>query len=62
MLSSPPPVEKLAFTIQDENEGDFECIYVEPLKEVANALQCNVDYTLMVQNFPDRILFEDEKR
>ena len=57
-----PPVEKLAFAIQDENEGDFERIYVEPLEEVAKALQCNVDYKAMVQNFPDRTLFEDEKR
>ena len=57
-----PPVEKLAFAIQDENEGDFERIYVEPLKEVANALQCNVDYKSMVQNFPDRILYEKERR
>ncbi len=57
-----PPVEKLAFAIQDEKEGDFERIYVESLEEVANALQCNADYKAMVQNFPDRILFEDEKR
>ena len=57
-----PPVEKLAFAIQDANEGDFERIYVEPLDEVAKALQCNVDYKAMTQNFPDRILFEDEKR
>lgn len=57
-----PPVEKLAFAIQDENEGDFERIYVEPLNEVAEALQCNVDYKAMVQNFPDRILYEKERR
>ena len=57
-----PPVEKLAFAIQDENEGDFERIYVEPLEEVAKALQCNADYKAMTRNFPDRILFEDEKR
>ena len=57
-----PPVEKLAFTIQDENEGDFERIYVEPLEEVAKALECNVDYKAMVQNFPDRILYEKERR
>ena len=57
-----PPVEKLAFAIQDENEGDFERIYVEPLEEVSKALQCNADYKAMTQSFPDRILFEDEKR
>ena len=57
-----PPVEKLAFAIQDENEGDFERIYVEPLEEVSKTLQCNADYKAMTQNFPDRILFEDEKR
>ncbi len=57
-----PPVEQLAFAIQDENEGDFQRIYAEPLAEVAEALQCNADYKAMVQNFPDRTLHEDEKR
>jgi transglutaminase-like putative cysteine protease len=57
-----PPIEKLAFDIQDANEGDFERIFVEPLKEVAEALQCNVDYKSMVQNFPDRILYKEERR
>ncbi len=57
-----PPVEQLAFRIQDANEGDFERIYVAPLKEVADALQCNRDYQTMVQNFPDRILYEEERR
>ncbi len=57
-----PPIEKLAFSIRDENEGDFREIYAEPLKEVADALQSNADYKAMVQNFPDRILYEDEKR
>ncbi len=57
-----PPVEQLAFAIQDANEGDFKRIYAEPLKEVAEALQCNADYKAMVQNFPDRILYEEERR
>jgi len=57
-----PPVEQLAFDIQDEHEGDFEMIYVEPLPEVAEALQCNVDYKSMVKNFPDKILFEKREK
>jgi len=56
-----PPVERLAFAIQDENEGDFKRIFVEPLKEVTKALQCNADYKAMTQNFPDRILYEDDR-
>ena len=56
-----PPVEKLAFEIQEENEGDFERIFVEPLEEVTKALQCNADYKAMTQNFPDRILYEDDR-
>lgn len=57
-----PPVEQLAFRVQDANEGDFKRIYAEPLKEVAEALQCNADYKAMVQNFPDRILYEEDRR
>ena len=57
-----PPQEQLAFAIQDENEGDFEAIYEAPLPEVAQALQCNSDYKSMVQNFPDRVLYEKERR
>lgn len=53
-----PPVEQLAFAFHDENEGDFETIYNAPLKEVSKALQCNVDYKAMVQNLPDKILYE----
>ena len=56
-----PPKEQLAFEIQDENEGDFKTIYEAPLKEVAEALQCNVDYKAMVQNLPDKILYEKER-
>ena len=56
-----PPVEKLAFEIQEENEGDFKRIFVEPLEEVTKALQCNADYKAMTQNFPDRILYEDDR-
>ena len=54
-----PPVEQLAFTIQDENEGDFVQIYTAPLPEVAEALQCNTNYKEMTQNFPDRILYKN---
>ena len=57
-----PPVQKLAFAFQDENEGDFETIYAAPLAEVAEALQCNVDYKAMVQNFPDKILYEKREK
>jgi len=57
-----PPQEQLAFVIQDENEGDFETIYEAPLTEVAQALQCNSDYKTMVQNLPDRVLYEKERR
>ena len=57
-----PPQEQLAFKIQDENEGDFEAIYAAPLPEVAEALQCHADYKTMVQNFPDKILYEKERR
>ena len=57
-----PPKEQLAFAIQDENEGDFSAIYEAPLEEVAEALQCNVDYKMMVKNFPDRVLYENERR
>lgn len=57
-----PPVEQLAFDIQDEHEDDFEMICVEPLPEVAEALQRNVDYTSMVKNFPDKILFEKREK
>ena len=57
-----PPKEQLAFAIQDNNEGDFSAIYAAPLAEVAEALQCNVDYKMMVKNFPDRVLYENERR
>ena len=57
-----PPQEQLAFSVQDENEGDLECIYAAPLPEVAAALQCNVDYKMMTQNFPDKILFKERKK
>jgi len=57
-----PPLEQLAFTIQDKNEGDFKTIYSEPLPEVREALTCNVDYKTIVQNLPDKILYEDERR
>lgn len=57
-----PPKEQLAFKIQDENEGDFEAIYEAPLPEVAEALQCHVDYKTIVQNLPDKILYEKERR
>ncbi len=57
-----PPVEQLAFAIRDGNEGDFEYIYSAPLKEVAEALQSNTGYKAMVQNFPDRILYEEDRR
>ncbi len=57
-----PPKEQLAFTIQDENEGDFSAIYKAPLVEVTKALQCNVDYKMMVKNFPDRVLYKEERR
>ena len=52
-----PPLETLAFAIQDDNEGDFEQIYVAPLPEVAKALQCNANYKEMTQNFPDRVIY-----
>ena len=57
-----PPTQKLAFAFQDENEGDFETIYISPLPEVAEALQCNVDYKAMTQNFPDKILYEKREK
>ena len=57
-----PPTQKLAFAFQDENEGDFETIYVAPLPEVVEALQCNIDYKAMVQNLPDRILYEKREK
>ncbi len=56
-----PPVQKLAFAFRDENEGNFEYIYSAPLKEVAEALQNNAGYKTMVQNFPDKTLYEEER-
>ncbi len=47
-----PPVEKLAFTPQ-ENEYDIKQLYADPLPEVIQALQNNRCYADMVANFPD---------
>jgi len=57
-----PPLEQLAFALQDENEGDFEAIYEAPLPEVAEALQCNRDYKMIRENLPDRVLDKKERR
>lgn len=47
-----PPVEKLAFELE-ENEFDLEEIYSAPIKEVVHALKTNKSYDEMVDNFPD---------
>ncbi len=47
-----PPVERLAFTLQD-NEFDLAKRYTEPLLEVVRALKKYGSYEEMVENFPD---------
>ncbi len=47
-----PPVEKLAFELQ-ENEFDLSERYTEPLPEVVRALKKYGCYEEMVENFPD---------
>ena len=47
-----PPVEKLAFELQ-ENELDLSERYTEPLPEVVRALKKYGCYEEMVENFPD---------
>ena len=47
-----PPVEKLAFSLQ-EHEYDLEELLVEPLPEVIEALKTHSCYEEMIHNFPD---------
>ncbi|OYY30777.1 MAG: Cro/Cl family transcriptional regulator [Sulfurovum sp. 39-42-12] len=47
-----PPIEKLAFELQD-NEYNLPTIYEKPLVEVVTALEKNKTYEEMVNNFPD---------
>ena len=47
-----PPMEKLAFEIQD-NEFDLPKIYEEPLDIIVQTLQKYKTYEEMIDNFPD---------
>jgi len=47
-----PPVEKLAFELQ-ENEFDLSEIYEKPLEVVVQALEKFKSYDEMINNFPD---------
>ncbi|MDF1884538.1 transglutaminase family protein [Sulfurimonas sp. SAG-AH-194-C21] len=47
-----PPVEKLAFELQD-NEFDLEELYIEPHPQVIEALTKYTSYSEMIENFPD---------
>jgi transglutaminase-like putative cysteine protease len=47
-----PPVEQLAFFLQD-NEYDFEELYAEPLEEVVHALTTYKSYKEIVTHLPD---------
>jgi len=47
-----PPVEKLAFSLE-EHEFDLDEVLAEPLEVVVDALRCNITYDQMIHNFPD---------
>jgi len=47
-----PPIEQLAFTLQ-ENEYDIDEIFEEPLEVVVHTLQTYTTYDDMINNFPD---------
>lgn len=48
-----PPIEQLAFPIEEKLEADFPEIWPEPLTLVVNALQQYDDITDLYENLPD---------
>lgn len=51
-----PPIEKLAFALQDEQERDLPEIWAEPLPVVIEALQAHDDVVAVMQHLPDVLL------
>lgn len=49
-----PPVEKLAFTVDDPEERDFPGIYAEPLPVVVKALGSFSDVSVLYEHLPDQ--------
>ena len=49
-----PPKEQLAFALQDENEKDFEEIYVKPFDEVTRVLTKLKTSKEVFENLPDK--------
>ncbi len=50
-----PPLEQLAFTLQDENEIDFESVLAEPLQVVVDVLRGAETFDEVYNNLPDAI-------
>ena len=50
-----PPVEQLAFALQDENEIDFTSILAEPLQVVIDVLGHSETFEDVYNNLPDAI-------
>lgn len=48
-----PPVERLAFTLQDSNEADLPGILIEPLPEVIQVLTSCTTVEEVYKNLPD---------
>jgi transglutaminase-like putative cysteine protease len=50
-----PPVERLAFKLQDENERDFPGVLANPSPVVVDALRTQPDIFALHENLPDAI-------